>query len=731
MYFLKDYYDEHVKNTLYLLNISENTQLPYMEDYLIIEKMMNLIPPGKKDVILWSEDCYYYKNIEHVNMKLLYGKVRSKLSLIVPALYLLMNSNMYDKIVIITDGNIDDNVEDVQNVLNGIYEKYKAKPDKDDIGDEEDDFQNELNRIYENFNNNLKIDILHVFNNNSICEEYLENENNVLFKAIYNLNLWRFVHKYIMYNPMNDNGVIDIYEMDIDEHYIRYGKKYFNAYYTCLFEEYIINKLKNIMKSMNYYLLEKEFIKIANTMVYIKTYDIEMYTQFRNNLCDFLNGCKQKKCIEAIKNKMVSIKRREYRPLPLPSETLGKCDENSKNLKLIDGIGNLKLIDDIDLTAYSDAIPQNGVVYMKNIPRKSLVFEKTVDINRVIITEFPYLKHINFEKSCIAGGFCTSVLLDIRPINDIDVWLYCDDDEYPTRLYNLIHSIHDAYLKYKPDTSVKYIMKKNTNVLDIIYDDIKFQIILVKYTNIVDILDSFDLDSCKVVYKNNSMYMNEDSIISFRYMVNVYNPTLNICNKKRILKYMDRGFKFLIPEKYKLDGTIHNGVYYVKDNTIPVFDDIVKKCKSNQSQLYTSADNNKPLYGENMTRNKHMKKENNKPHCREDLMGILSLITDTPNKPLYGENKKSDNACNSRKTNKLLYGENTTINKALYGENENNDMPLYGDYYIDHLMSMNLCMISSSIKSFKLHDNKIYFKKEEIKRITHEVLKKVFMEYNK
>jgi hypothetical protein len=326
----------------------------------------------------------------------------------------------------------------------------------------------------------------------------------------------------------------------------------------------------------------------------------------------------------------------------------------------------LILLDDVNIKS-KQYIVRNGKLYSKILNKKSLVNNTCEKINNLIEKHYPFINHIDTKNACFAGGFCVNLMMNILQINDFDIFLYCKDEEFPTTLYDLIHSIHNAYTKFNPNSNVTYMLKKNTNVMDIIYkhDDVivKFQIILVKYYRMVDILKSFDIDSCCVIYKDNKTYLNNRSMKAFTYMANSYNPEyFTSLYIYRLQKYVNRGFDIFVPTKYSNHIKI-NEENYKEINNVIYSTDI--HFTGDEKVYYLNSSN--PLYG---------------------------------NKPLYNTSPLYDS---------------TEINI------ENNK-------YLEEMIKQGLLTTCNDINHFTIHDNIFYINEEKIVRIkrdeiTYEITK--------
>ena len=129
---------------------------------------------------------------------------------------------------------------------------------------------------------------------------------------------------------------------------------------------------------------------------------------------------------------------------------------------------------------------------------------------------------------------------------------------------------YDKYTVIEPETG-KIFRQKNKQMYemkDTTYDDIdnrdfsnyfedgdisgvrmkhRLQFVLTKNKNIGDLLSSFDMYPCRVVWDGMTTWLTEKSEFAYKYMINIINENNNL-QDYRISKYFTYGFSIVLPE---------------------------------------------------------------------------------------------------------------------------------------------------------------------------------------
>lgn len=167
--------------------------------------------------------------------------------------------------------------------------------------------------------------------------------------------------------------------------------------------------------------------------------------------------------------------------------------------------------------------------------------------NDRVYSRYQFLKELELENVIIAGGFCRSILLD-DDVKDFDIFFTGED--YIFDLVRTLKSIIFVIKKYYPKYQFLYCFKKTFNILELIVFDnfdtdkieLKFQFIMTKYESITDVLESFDLNPCKVAWDGNTTYFTKSSMNCYKYMINFIDLSVNTFKPYRVAKYLNYGF---------------------------------------------------------------------------------------------------------------------------------------------------------------------------------------------
>jgi hypothetical protein len=435
-------------------------------------------------------------------------------------------------------------------------------------------------------------------NNDEKDETIFNNIKNILFCKI----IKKFKNKYI---------IDEIFIKNYDKYILykspyKYGKYTLDSEKIYLIEEHNINN--DIKCSPKIFFNDRVISEIFCSDNIIKC-PLCYQILNNNNIVEF-ESISDLKMEMKIKNKIPKI------------EIIEKLLYDVNDIKLLDfNINDDDELVNIDNLTF-DNTPYNFInkkVIVKSIYDKYVIEVTTLkEFNNIVNSKFKFIKNINFENICIAGGFCRSILLN-QEINDIDFFIYgikCND-KLLKRVEHLLKNIKTQILIDNKHAEFIIINKNNSKVLELIcyegdiendfdnfikvhknicdkkYKDIelntitqeefekyeefinnkkvlyKIQIILVSYDFKKQILDNFDLDPCKVLYDGTDVYFTNLSHISYKYMINyISQKTIDsTLISSRIKKYLLYGFKIVIDfNNAKVDSD--NCTINIQDNLI-------------------------------------------------------------------------------------------------------------------------------------------------------------------
>jgi len=210
---------------------------------------------------------------------------------------------------------------------------------------------------------------------------------------------------------------------------------------------------------------------------------------------------------------------------------------------------SFKIVDACDFSAKSFDVV-GGQVFIHPLNRKQIVNKTTENIANFINTHYPFLNHIGSIAEefgfAICGGFCTKLLLGDTKVNDIDIFLTKIVE--PNAIIQIINEIESAVLGFDATLHSLFAYKNNTNVIDIIFHKdsnimFKFQIILIKHTDILQVMNDFDLGACCAFYRNGALFLTEKCENAMQHMMNTVDMNLSSSiYDKRLLKYFNTGF---------------------------------------------------------------------------------------------------------------------------------------------------------------------------------------------
>jgi hypothetical protein len=312
---------------------------------------------------------------------------------------------------------------------------------------------------------------------------------------------------------------------------------------------------------------------------------------------------------------------------------------NCNNLKVLDEIYvsgdtenvNLKYKADSPLTKIDDLNFNYSSVNIQNVTMVDVLnIESTLtktrqDFQNKVNNKYPFLKNLDMQNVCLAGGFCRSILLG-QKMKDFDFFFHGleTDDKYTSRLHKLVSDlVGNIKLQEKKEDTGKYkflfLYKKLYNVFEMIYvydptnhfngdfviDNFRnyqfktlktfdkhnvmaqdkyyfedqdatgirivhrFQFVMCKYNTICDLLNQFDMGASQVAYDGQDVYFTYNGYISYKYMVNIvtrdkYTSTYD----SRVSKYLSYGFDLVFDEDDCKDTSSFKKMFKVTGNNV-------------------------------------------------------------------------------------------------------------------------------------------------------------------
>ena len=252
--------------------------------------------------------------------------------------------------------------------------------------------------------------------------------------------------------------------------------------------------------------------------------------------------------------------RNNYERVNISDMTMIEC----KNLELKESTG-------FEFQNYPYEFLPKVPIFTEKLFKEKIQYRTSEEFNNQIKLRYDWLEQLNMTNVVIAGGFCKSLIFDEK-VNDIDMYLYGleDNQKYVDRLGTLVNDLNNLmYAKYLKVVSL-HAYKKEFNVYEIIYFDnvkdiiktnyqledltqmkyiSKIQIILKKQNDITDIFNTYDIDSCCVMWDGTRLLFNERSYFAYKYLVNIprvdrfYSDIYDM----RLIKYYNSGFRIALP----------------------------------------------------------------------------------------------------------------------------------------------------------------------------------------
>lgn len=190
--------------------------------------------------------------------------------------------------------------------------------------------------------------------------------------------------------------------------------------------------------------------------------------------------------------------------------------------------------------------------WMENISREPIAhsyntsrYDNHIDIRNFLDNV------IGRESYYIAGSYACYICNIFNNPSDIDVFL-----KDKSKVDDIINACNNTGLKYKIHKHVINIVFGNLSI--------PIQIVLNQYDSMVDIMSSFDLDSCCFIYYNHVIYCNNKATYALNNKVNHFRPEqYSDRYSSRLLKYYKRGFDIEIPKFVPLEDMSLIGNSYV------------------------------------------------------------------------------------------------------------------------------------------------------------------------
>ena len=150
------------------------------------------------------------------------------------------------------------------------------------------------------------------------------------------------------------------------------------------------------------------------------------------------------------------------------------------------------------------------------------------------------------NKLCIAGGFCTNMLLGIKKFDDIDFFFHSLMDSQGSEELDNVYKLVDGFNKKHKHSAIHYV---SGHAVTLFIGKIKLQFITKCFSSIQAILDSFDLSPACIAYDGDKVYVSDKAKKAFEDK----HCTLDVDKKsltyeRRICKYFrQKGFGIRLP----------------------------------------------------------------------------------------------------------------------------------------------------------------------------------------
>jgi hypothetical protein len=137
----------------------------------------------------------------------------------------------------------------------------------------------------------------------------------------------------------------------------------------------------------------------------------------------------------------------------------------------------------------------------------------------------------------VAGGAVTGAVGE-RYANDTDLFLVCSEERAPSLIIELLKSVG-----FPRDVMITANSINFTNMS-------KYQIILRLYKSKAEIITGFDVDACCALWDGTDIWVTPRCLYSWTYACNTVNlDLLSTTYEPRLVKYLNKGFSIVLPEK--------------------------------------------------------------------------------------------------------------------------------------------------------------------------------------
>ena len=378
--------------------------------------------------------------------------------------------------------------------------------------------------------------------------------------------------------------------------------------------ESIDEKFKKLIKdSVNIILFNKNDKIIIEPHKY-NNIDLEC-SGFMNNFADGHGICNL--CGNTILYSIISKTNNDFQIPKINNSYLFNLEKHI-HLGKLDGISNDKLLIVDKFTSEYESFSLENTIIIDPISNSRLKISNQEEFLVNVYTKYPFLKEINMDNIALCGGFVRSILLK-QQMKDFDFFFYGleNNNAYIEKLKSLSNNIINSLRKNFNDIKFVIFYKPMFNVLEMIcYEDpgnfikedftldyfdkydfknmrklhngnnenidlkyyfedndangikmkYRFQLIMCKYSSILDILKSFDMFPSKVAFDGTKVYFTEKSLTAFQFMINEIN--LNGGSdlvKHRVNKYFKYGFAIVFPEINRNWKDEHYGNFYQQE----------------------------------------------------------------------------------------------------------------------------------------------------------------------
>lgn len=150
----------------------------------------------------------------------------------------------------------------------------------------------------------------------------------------------------------------------------------------------------------------------------------------------------------------------------------------------------------------------------------------------------------NFDWSnvCIAGGFLFGLINQachsLLKTSDIDLYIYHSEEDVRKKTWEYVLSYFNAF-------NAKYYDDHGLVMIELEHMKFTIQIIIMNYDKPEQILNSFDMNYCKLYYQGNQVYADIGCLVAFKHQVAICDTKFVKTIDTRIYKTIKKGLRLM------------------------------------------------------------------------------------------------------------------------------------------------------------------------------------------